>query len=292
MPGGKRYQMHLFTARVPVEPFAVPMERGVAHLPAVRMKLNRRESVRMIVDTGAQLSVVEPSRALAAKADVFAPDNGTLRVAGVGGEERAWLARFEHAELGPMDFSGLVTVLRRATSRLNIGGFPLGTIEVNLLGAPVLEAFSYVTFDYPAGRMIFSGGTPFVPSRGAVRLPMFVRDSLTYVTLRVGGHTISAMVDTGARDQLFLNEALVRRWGLEANARAGGTFKAAGLGGMVHGRSFELPLLHLGDMPVTGITVDSSTGPWEARIGCELLERWRATFDFRGGALWLESPPR
>jgi hypothetical protein len=45
-------------------------------------------------------------------------------------------------------------------------------------------------------------------------------------------------------------------------------------------------------MPLTDVIVDSSSGPWRARIGSELLERWRTTFDFRGCALWLESPHR
>jgi len=213
-------------------------------------------------------------------------------VAGVGGEEKAWLASFESAQFGPIELNGLVTVLRRSTSELHIGGLPFGSIAVNLLGSPVLGAFSFVTFDYPAQRFVLSGGTNFAPSGRAARIPMQVRDSLAYVPLRVGNHTIDAMVDTGARDELFLNEDIVRKWGLEAYASAGGTFKAAGLGGMIRGRQFRIALMHLGDVPVQNVIVDSSTGPWQARIGSQLLERWRTTFDFRNGALWLESPAR
>lgn len=292
LPGGTRYQMQLFRAKLPTAPVVIPMERGVARLPAATIKLNHSVPVRMILDTGAQLSVIEASAAISAKADVFAPKDDALRVAGVGGEEKAWLASFESAQLGPIDFAGLVTVLRRSTSNVNFGGVPVGSINVNLLGAPVLGAFSYVTFDYPAGKFVFSGGTSFVPSRGAIRIPLTVRDSLPYVPLHVRGHTIEAMVDTGARDELFLNEEVVRKWGLEAYANAGGTFKAAGLGGMVHGRQFKVSFIRLGDFIVPQVTVDSSKGPWQARIGTQLLERWRTTFDFQNGALWLESPPR
>ena len=292
LPGGTRYQMQLFRAKLPAEPIELPMERSVARLPAATLKLNHSVPVRMILDTGAQLSVVEASAAIAAKADVFAPTEGALRVAGVGGEEKAWLASFKSAQLGPIDFGGLVTVLRRSTSNLHFGGLPFGSIDVNLLGAPVLGAFSFVTFDYPAAKFVLSGGSAFVPSRNAARIPLTVRDSLAYVPLRVGTHTIEAMVDTGARDELFLNEEVVRKWGFESYANAGGTFKAAGLGGMIHGRQFRIALMHLGDVPVQNVIVDSSTGPWQARIGSQLLERWRTTFDFRNGALWLESPRR
>ena len=292
LPGGTRYQMQLFRAKLPTQPVEIPMERSVARLPSATMKLNRSVPVRMILDTGAQLSVIEASAAISAKADVFAPKEGALRVAGVGGEEKAWLASFESAQLGPIDFSGLVTVLRRSTSNLHVGGLPFGSINVNLLGAPVLGSFSFVTFDYPAEKFVLSGGTSFVPSRRAVRIPLTVRDSLAYVPLQVRGHTIEAMVDTGARDELFLNDEIVRKWGLEAYANAGGTFKAAGLGGMVQGRQFKIAFIRLGDFTVPNVVVDSSKGPWQARIGTQLLERWRTTFDFQNGALWLESPPR
>jgi predicted aspartyl protease len=290
MPDGKRYRLQLFRARLPEHPVEVPMDRGIAGLPTIRMMLNRTKSVRFVADTGAQLSVVEADLAIAVKADVYAPAEGSLRVEGIGGEERAWLARFDSVQLGPILFSDLVTVLRRETSALRFGGVRVGGFDVNLLGAPVLAAFSFVTFDYRAKRMMLSGSTAFVPSRGAVRVPMEMRDSMPYVPVQIRGRTYQALVDTGARDQLFLNENVLRELTLESDASSGGTFKAAGLGGMIRGRTFRLPVIHIGGMPVPDVLVDSSKGPWSVRIGSELLERWRTTFDFRNRALWLEMP--
>jgi predicted aspartyl protease len=292
LPGGKQYRLELFRAQLPERPFSVPMDRSLGGLPTNRMSLNRTPPIRVIVDTGAQLSVVEAGLAIAAKADVYAPSDGMLRVAGVGGEERVYLARFHTATIGSWELSDLVTVLRRHTSALRFGGMKVGAFNVNLLGAPVIGAFSYVSFDYPAGKIVFSGKAPFVPSRGAVRIPMEVSESLPYVPLRIGGRTYQAMVDTGARDQIFLNAEVVRELGLQARASDGQKYKAAGLGGMIRGTQFNIPVVHLGEMPLTDVLVDSSTGPWRARIGSVLLERWRTTFDFRGRALWLESPPR
>ena len=290
LPGGDRYRLKLFRAKLPEQPVEVPMDSGVAGLPTILMSLNQAKPVRFIADTGAQLSVVEADIALSAKADVYAPTDGTLRVRGIGGEERAWLARFDSARVGAIEFHDLVTILRRESSALRFGGVHVGGFDVNLLGAPVLSAFSFVTFDYRAKRMMFSGGTPFVPSRGAVRVPMEIRESLPYVPVQINGRTFSALVDTGARDQLFINDQIVRDLGLESAARSGGTFKAAGLGGMIRGRTFPLSVFHLGGMPVPNVVVDSSGGPWTVRIGSELLARWRTTFDFHNRALWLEMP--
>jgi len=290
LPGGDKYRLQLFRAQLPEHPVEVPMDSGTSGLPTIRMSLNHGKPVRFIADTGAQLSVVEADIALGVKADVFAPAEGTLRVQGIGGEEKAWLARFATAQLGPMEFTDLVTLVRRESSALRFGGVRIGGFDVNLLGAPILSAFSFVSFDYRAKRMMFSGSTPFVPSRGAVRVPMVMRDSLPYVPVQINGRTFSALVDTGARDQLFLNESVVRELGLQTAANTGGTFKAAGLGGMIRGRTFRLPIIYVGEVPVPNVMVDSSGGPWRVRIGSELLERWRTTFDFRNRALWLEMP--
>ena len=290
LPGGQKYRLQLFHANLPKHPVEIPMDRSAAGLPTIRMSLNRGRPVRFIADTGAQLSVVEAGTALAAKAEVYAPADGTLRVQGIGGEEKAWLARFSSAQLGEIEFGNLVSLVRREASAMRFGGVRVGGFDVNLLGAPVLSAFSFVTFDWRAKRMMFSGTTPFIPSRGAVRVPLEMRDSLPYVPVQINGRTYSALLDTGARDQLFLNEEVVRELGLEAAASAGGTFKAAGLGGMIRGRTFRLDVFHIGGVPVPNVVVDSSGGPWRVRIGSELLERWRTTFDFRGRALWLEMP--
>ena len=290
LPGGEKYRLKLFRAQLPERPVEIPMDSSAGGLPTIRVSLNQSKPVPFIADSGAQLSVVEATIALATKADVYAPTEGTLRVRGIGGEERAWLARFASARIGEMEFHDLVTFLRRESSAMRFGGMRVGGFDVNLLGAPVLSAFSFVTFDYHAKRMMFSGGTPFVPSRGAVRVPLEMRESLPYVPVQINGRTYSALVDTGARDQLFINDQVVRELGLEDAANSGGTFKAAGLGGMIRGRTFPLPVFYLGGMPVPGVTVDSSGGPWKVRIGTELLARWRTTFDFRNRALWLEMP--
>jgi len=101
---------------------------------------------------------------------------------------------------------------------------------------------------------------------------------------------LSADLGCPASDQLFVNGQIVRELGLEAAARSGGTFRAAGLGGMIRGRTFRLPVIYIGGVPAPDVLVDSSGGPWRVRIGSDLLARWRTTFDFQNHALWLEMP--
>jgi hypothetical protein len=171
------------------------------------------------------------------------------------------------------------------------GGVIVGAIPINLLGCPVMLGFQYVTFDYGQQQFVFSPGTPFIPPAGARRVPMVVHDQLLYVALRIGSKTVPAMVDTGARDQIFLNTETVRKLGLHERSGLGGTFRALGLGGETSGRQFSVPLAFIGDVPVQNITVDTSdSASWTARIGSDLLERWKVTFDFKRQAMWLEEP--
>jgi hypothetical protein len=98
------------------------------------------------------------------------------------------------------------------------------------------------------------------------------------------------MIDTGAKDELFLNTKTAGELGLATLAAGGGTYRALGLGGETSGRQFALPLAFLGDLPLRDLAVDTNNSEaWNARIGSELLQRWKVTFDFRGGAMWLES---
>ena len=280
--------MKLFAADLDREPVAVPMVRGIAGLPAVDVSLNKAAPIRMVLDTGAQMSVVEAKRAAAGKAHVFASEKRPFRVVGVGGEELAWLARFERVRIGPMVLRRFIAVLRRSTTSVRFAGLPFGGLEVNLLGSPTFSGFNHVTMDYPAKSVVFSAAADFQPKRGARRVPMVVREGLFYIPLRVGKRMIPAMVDTGAKDQIFLNRDIVKAWGMNALAEKGKTYRAAGIGGETSGRQFTLPLAFIGDEPVRNATVDTAEGLWTARIGTELLARWRVTFDFRRRVMWLE----
>ena len=281
-------EMELFSADLDRAPIAVPLVRGVVGLPAVDVRLNQGTEIRMILDTGAQLSVVEAKRAAEAKAHVFASEKKPFRVIGVGGEELAWLARFDRVFIGPMKLKNFIAVLRRSKTNVRFAGLPMGGLEVNLLGSPTFSGFNHVTLDYPRKRVVFSAGTDFSPERHAHAVPLAIREGLFYVPLRVGTRIVPAMVDTGAKDQIFLNQRLLKTWGMEKLAAQGHPYRAAGIGGETSGRQFPLPLVFLGDEPVRNVVVDAGTGPWSARIGTELLSRWRVTFGFRNNVMWLE----
>ena len=289
-PKGERIQFTMFSGHVLPEPVAVPMTTKFRGLPGVEAKLNDRKNVRMLVDTGAQLSIVDASNVLNAGGRVYVPDKWDFTVTGVGGSEQAWLARFDRLQIGSLTLRSFTTVARRQRTAVQFGGLDVGGIPINLLGCPVLIGFSYVTFDYARRQFVFSPGHSFLPGPGARRVPMRVDEQLLYVPLRIGNRAVAAMVDTGARDQIFLNTQTVRALGLHSRSKSGGTYRALGLGGETSGRQFNVPLAFIGDVPVRDITIDTSdSASWTARIGSDLLARWKVTFDFTRRAMWLEA---
>jgi predicted aspartyl protease len=287
--GGKTLHFTMFTGQIAPGPVAVPMHTSFRGLPGLDVRFNSRRTVRMLADTGAQLSIVDAASVLDSAGKIYVPEKWNFTVTGIGGDEHAWLARFDRVEIGPIDLHSFTTIVRRERTVIRMAGIPVGKVPINLLGCPILLGFSYVTFDYANKQFVFSPGAQFQPPPGARRIPLTVRDQLIYVPLRIGSRTIQAMVDTGAKDELFLNSKTVREFGLADLASGGGSYRALGLGGETSGRQFALPLAFVGDLPLRALVVDTNdSDAWTARIGGELLERWKVTFDFRGGAMWLE----
>lgn len=289
--GGQKLHFSMFSGHALPTPTTVPMTTRFRGLPGIDAKLNRQTNVRMLVDTGAQLSIVDADKVLEAGGSVYVPERWDFTVTGIGGTEQAWLARFDDLRFGSLTLRNFTTVVRRSKTAMRFGGVDFGSLPINLLGCPVLLGFHYVTFDYQRKQFVFSPGTSFVPGAGAQRVPMIVQDQLLYIPLRIGDRTIPAMLDTGARDQIFLNTDTVRTLGLQKRAAGGSTYRALGLGGQSSGRQFKMQLAFLGEVPVRDVTIDTSPlAAWTARIGSDLLKRWKVTFDFQRRVLWLEPP--
>jgi predicted aspartyl protease len=286
---GKSIRFAVFEGSIPVAPVTVPMIETYHDLPGISVRLNGRRAVPMLADTGAQLCILDAESVLAGGGRPYVPTRIHVSVTGIGGNEEAWLARFAHADIGGIELREFTTLVRRQKTVARFGLLPLRTMAINLMGCPVFLAFNHVTFDYPAHRFVFSGHTAFQPSHRARAVPLTTRGQLLYVPLQIGGRTVQAMVDTGAKDQIFLNTKTVAKLRLTNLAQSGGYYRAVGLGGETAGRQFRQSLVFMGEVPVRDVVVDTAdSDAWDARIGTELLSRWRVTFDFQRRVLWLE----
>lgn len=154
------------------------------------------QTVTMVVDTGAESTAVTP---LAVKQLRLRGDHGRGSVMrGVGGDVRSRDVRAHELALG-----GHVMLKE---PRLDVGDlppFPGITPPVSgLLGTDVLAA-GELELDAPAHRMALyaaTGCAGYVPWPGAVARPFQrTRSGLMFIDAVIEGHTVHALLDTGAR---------------------------------------------------------------------------------------------
>lgn len=281
------YEMPLCSADIDEAVVIVPMEFTIFGHPALQARFDNKKSFQMVVDTGAQMNLIEARRALPAKPETCPAFS--FNMLGIAGEEKGLLARFARVQIGTMELNDFAAVIRLAHSQIRLAGLPVYEMEWNIIGTPFLQCFRYVTFDFPRKRFLFSIGETFKPrSADAIRIPMKVWQHSIYIPLTLGKHTIEARVDTGSNEALFLDLELIRNWKLDAALKAGKPYWATGIGGEVRGRWFRVRRVFLGKVPFFKVPVHTGKELSLAEVGVELLKPYRVTFDFAGGAMWLE----
>lgn len=299
VPAGKGDRMDWlmadFKTAGPRQTVSLPMASAYG-LPAAEVSVNGTGPEPFLVDTGAQVGMTSASLAIRTKARVYeAPAGSPLPPAvGFGGTEATWLARFDRLDYGGLTVEEGVFLLRRHETSIRFLGSRLAEVEMNILGMPALKPYSYVTFDYPAARFVFSAKDRFSPDQRMTRLPMTLCDchGLPHVPVMVGRKTYLARIDTGGRFELKLSDRLARELGWAQQVQNAKAVEGHGIGGRVQEARFGIPVpIHLGNLKLDDVTALTGGADSETLIiGSKLLERWKVTFDFKRSALWLDDP--
>lgn len=271
----------------PRGPVAVPLVRDSEHsVPIVLARVNGGPQFPMVLDTGGNHTMISARRAEASRVGgVFGVGHITTAF---GNREPSHLAMAEELQLGGLSLKQVPVLIHHFTSRHPMEG--LGS-ELNVMGTPAMSAFSYVTFDYQKGRVVFSYEGRFQPLReDALRIPLRVEpDGHLSITIRLSGRReTQAIVDTGYDGVLLLSPKRVRELALDAYMAQGVRVRAIGPGAASDGVVFVLPGMDLGGKFFPN--VEAWTGGIEDSIlvGSGLLRFFRATFDFQRMVLWLE----
>jgi len=271
----------------PRGPVSLPLVSDANHtVPIVRARVNDGPVFPLVLDTGGNHTMISARRAESSNVGAVL-GNGHITTA-FGNRERSQIAVARELQIGKLSLKGVPLLIHHFDSRHPLEG--LGP-DLNVLGTPAMSAFSYITFDYQARRVIFSFEGAFNPMRDdALRVPMRVEpDGHLGVSLRIAGsRPTRAIVDTGYDGVLLLSPAKVRELHLESHASEGVNVRAIGPGASTEGRVFLLPGVELGGRFFP--QVEAWTGGIEDSIlvGSGMLRFFRATFDFKRMILWLE----
>ncbi|MBI5168495.1 MAG: aspartyl protease family protein [Candidatus Eisenbacteria bacterium] len=296
--------------RASVKPVAWLKAKGVAKLPFqyrrghvwVRASLNGAAPADFILDTGCTMTAVDRNHATDAGIELA----GHMSAEGVGGSESGAWGKVRTLRLssgvGPKADGVVVSDLTVAALGLN------DTVEklewddtAGLIGYDVLSRFvvefdfdkQVVTLSDPAGWKHEGPGAavPFVLHRGIPTVEVqlnescrgrFIVDVGNATVMQVNSHQVDDCKLFGTR-----RTKEVRHW-------------VGGIGGAFPETVCRLDSLRIGPFgwnePVAGLTLHRYGGAGsleiQGNIGTSVLERFKCTFDYARGTLWLEPGAR
>jgi predicted aspartyl protease len=287
----------LFVAAFVVQrpaPVALPVERA-SNVFFVRATVNGQGPFSFTVDTGATLTVIDPSTARRAGLAVHAAGR---RHVGVGADETDLLtttgATIEIAGLPAFSPPRLYVVPVQANAH------PLGHAVDGVLGTDVLRGY-VVEFDYAASRVTLSaprGGRRGAAGDDGVAITLHGNVLVAPATIALpdGAEVPSRLLlDTGSNGSLTLTTPFVRRHGLADRFPARRASAAIGINGMSISPVIQLQSIAFGAALIrgpdaalskTGAGLHASTD-FDGILGAELLRGFRVVIDYPGQRLRL-----
>ena len=271
----------------------------IAHrlLPTLRARINDRHTLEMILDTGAEFTLLEARDAIAAAVRTVSTDDlAPATVRGVRGQEPARAATLDLLTLGELYATNVAAVVLLHEAHRSGAPLAKSALSANILGMIPLSNFCFVTFDYPAHRVTFSPEQEFQPPTrdSGTSLPLVSGKGGLFVTIGLpGGHKTAVLVDTGMGGMLHLNKETIQHAGLEKALADGYGGKAGGLGDAGYAvRYFNLDLVELGRVRCED--VEASTLPAVVETGLEAassLISKRRSISKESSSGWKCPPP-
>ncbi len=240
---------------------------------------------RMLLDTGAQRTMV--TRAGLARLGLrLDPWVGTT-LEGAGGRYE----QHQNAVAQAVIAGGLRLVQRAPGTPFSMPVTSLDLSEADgLLGADVLMHLT-IDLDIPGSRLALLPPDTAAPERGGVRLRALRRD-LLLAPIRLDGHDLIALLDTGSTTSL-VNARGLRKLGLSAEqVAADPAVPSSGLGGQFTAHALRFAELRLGPIAVPRpvlLLADVAEPAHDLLLGLDVLGRQRILFSY--ATLTLGFPP-
>ena len=257
-------------------------------VPTVDAYLNE-EPIPLIFDTGNTFPVLLDIES-AIKSEVSILKGASAKGSGIGGNVNIALARFNSLQmrdariLGP-GIAGIFLHSYQST----FAGIPVRGIPLNLLGLPILEKFSYVSFDGANETVRLAYKRNYTPNPSALCIPFTRRDGRIWLDLWIGTMKIQAFFDSGCGTSLRIPKATldsipknyVRNESIKQR-------KAMGVGGVEVEDVGVLREARIGNLKISPIEFDTTASTTETLIGWGPFKNHRFTIDFVRNKIWFE----
>ncbi len=300
MPPLKQILLALFSFSVGCtasEPSAIPFEL-VGGLVYVQVSVNGTAPAPFVLDTGATYSVLPPETA----AEQALVTKETLPAAGPGrgGDATMKIAGGVSLRVGNLELKNQQVAVLSVDYITQQSGHPTsGILSVHAFEGLVVQV------DYPAGLLRLFNANDFVPAPEDTEIPLTLKDNVPFVQAEVGipNHDDlpgTFILDSGLVGEiLFGNSFQERHPELKTLENRVDLPPVEAVGGTMHLQAAPLPHLRLGSINVANpVAVFSMNGAGvlddpsiDGIIGCAVLMRYRVSYDYPHGRLFLAPAP-
>ena len=297
---GAAQEMYGFYLKKRQKSIRVPFELQ-ANLIIVPVKINNSDTLRFILDTGVSSTFLSDPK-IAAKLGLKAIRKVRIAGVGEGGELNAFVALSNKIEMGDMVGQNQnVVVLDNDVFALSEF---VGKQVHGILGYDVFNRF-VVTIDFRDNQILLEEpeNYKYRPSKG-VKYPITIEESKPYLDnfwVKEKGKKVplKVIIDTGAGHAVSLDLNKTPDIPLPSNVVR--SQLGRGLSGVINGYLGRIDSVGLGEFGLNKVVasfpdsssyqgVSSRTGR-QGNIGCELLRRFKVTFNYRDKYIVLKTTP-
>jgi len=274
-----------------------PREPGGQHrMPMITGTVNGKEGVLLFLDSGSNQSVLGYSLSRDLNIPIIA---GCKPVTGMGfgGSEDNYPAVVPEVRIGSVQLLRLAALIAPDVQALRLPGHLWGSRQLMILSLGALRHLSYLTIDSPRGAVTFGVDGPYLtdPQSAAVTaLPVRWESGLPTVDISIDNHgSYPCILDTGGDYGMFVPRELAAGLGYWRPGQGEVNPTLGGMGGAGLTTAYQIKRAQLGAMPLVKIpartqVIGPEVGNGRLLVGNAVLRRFRVTFDFRRGVVWLE----
>ena len=257
-------------------------------VPTIDAYLNE-EPIPLIFDTGNTFPVLLDIQT-AIKSGVSTLKGSHAKGSGIGGNVNITIARFNSLRmrntrvLGP-GISGVFLQSYQNT----FAGIPVRDIPLNLLGLPILEKFSYVSFDGAKETVRLGYKRAYAPKASALCIPFTRREGRLWIDLWIGSMKVQAFFDSGCGTSLRIPketlDSIPKNFVLNQGVKQR---KAMGVGGVEVEDVGVLREAKIGNLKISPLEFDTTSSTTETLLGWGPFKNSKLTIDFVKNKIWFE----
>ena len=282
----------------PANPAAIPSRLPVVLAtvnPDKRAGVNGAPEVPVLLDSGSNRNLFgyELARRLGIP---LVAGLAPVRGLGIGGAIDDYVAVVPFMPIGSVELRKLVAFIGPDAQALSFTRGFWGDKQIMILGVNALRKLSYLTIDYLRGTVTIGARAAFLPDdtlKFMTTAPLRWVNDLPTVEASVDGHDpVPCILDTGGDYGMLVPRVQAIELGYWKPGE-GELTTSRGVGGAALATSYLVKQVRIGGatldrIPAHTTVVGPEPGGGRLFLGNVMLRRYRVTFDFQHGVLWLE----